>query len=149
MESLSGNPLDLRFNVGALLQQPVGTSMKCRIEDMLKPAQASLVSGELTLTHTSRGLTVFGEGTADVCLECIRCLDNYCEHVDFVIEEELHPDPGFAHRRGADGFEECGEVQDLDLITTLELRRDNTDTTICFCPAPETVMPDRLSGLEV
>jgi len=111
MESLAGNPLDIRFNVGALLQQPVGTGMVCHIEDMLPGAQAGLVSGTMTLTHTSRGLTVAGDGTADVMLMCIRCLNDYCEHVHFTIEEELHPEPGFAHRRGADGFEECGEVR--------------------------------------
>ena len=111
MESLSGNPLNIRFNVSALLQQPVGTSMTCRIEDMLNVTQSGLVSGSMTLTHTSRGLTVCGEGTADVTLVCMRCLDEYCEHVHFAIEEELHPEPGFAHRRGADGFEEFGEVR--------------------------------------
>ncbi|MBN1152169.1 MAG: DUF177 domain-containing protein [Dehalococcoidia bacterium] len=111
MESLSGNPLDIRLNVSALLQQPVGTNMLCRIEDMLSGAQQPLVTGTITLTHTSRGITVSGSGTSDVMLTCIRCLDEYSERVHFVIEEELHPEPGFAHRRGADGFEECGEVR--------------------------------------
>jgi uncharacterized protein len=110
-ESLCGNPLDIRFNVSALLHQPVGTSMVCRIEELLPSAQDGLVSGSVTFTHTSRGLTVFGDGFADVRLTCMRCLDDYCEHVHFAIEEELHPEPGFADRRGSDGFEECGEVR--------------------------------------
>ena len=111
MESLSGSPLDIRFNVSALLQQPVGTTLTCRIEDLLNSRQCGLVSGTVSFTHTSRGLTVSGSGSADVSLECMRCLDQYCEYVRFTIEEELHPEPGFAHRRGADGFEECGEVR--------------------------------------
>jgi uncharacterized protein len=111
MESLCGNPLDISFNVSALLQQPVGTTMVCSIEDLLTPRQSGLASGELTLTHTSRGITVAGDGQADVTLQCIRCLGDYCEHVHFTIEDELHPEPGFAHRRGTDGFEECGEVR--------------------------------------
>lgn len=111
MESLSGSPLDIRFNVSALLQQPVGTTLTCRIEDLLNSRQCGFVSGTVSFTHTSRGLTVSGSGSADVSLECMRCLDQYCEYVRFTIEEELHPEPGFAHRRGADGFEECGEVR--------------------------------------
>lgn len=110
-ESLCGSPLDIRFNVSALLQQPVGTSLMVHIEDMLASRQTGLVSGTMTLTHTSHGLTVSGDGNADVTLTCIRCLDEFCEHVHFTVEEELHPEPGFAHRRGADGFEECGEVR--------------------------------------
>ena len=111
MESLCGNPLDIRYNVSALLQHPVGTSVACNIEDMLPASQERLASGTLILTHTSRGVTVTGDGTADVTLMCMRCLDEYCEHVHFTIEEELHPEPGFARRRGDDGFEECGEVR--------------------------------------
>jgi uncharacterized protein len=111
LESLSGSPIDVRFSVSALLHQPVGTSTALRIADLLSGAQAGLVSGTITFTHTSRGLTIFGEGDADVTLTCIRCLQDYCEHVHFVIEEELHPEPGFAQRRGGDGFEELGEVR--------------------------------------
>jgi len=96
--------------VSALLQQPVGTSLVCRIEELLPDAQSTLVSGTVMFTHTSRGMTVSGEGTADVMLTCMRCLDEYCQHVHFIIEEELHPEPGFAQRRGADGFEALGEV---------------------------------------
>lgn len=110
MESLVGSPLTARYNVSALLQQPVGTSECYRIEDMLPDSQSTLVTGTLVLTHTSRGVTVAGEGTADVMLMCMRCLDEYCDHVHFAIEEELHPEPGFAHRRGTDGFEVDDEV---------------------------------------
>ncbi len=111
MEALSASPLDIRLNVSALLQQPVGTHMVCHIEDLLSGDQKGLVSGTITFTHTSRGVTLSGNGDADVTMECIRCLESYCEHVHFTIEEELHPEPGFAHRRGTDGFEECGEVR--------------------------------------
>jgi uncharacterized protein len=111
VESLSGSPLAIRFNVSGLLHQPVGTSMTCHIAALLPAAQAGLVSGTIALTHTTRGLTVSGQGVADVSLSCTRCLDDYCEHVHFTIEEEFHPEPGFAQRRGSDGFEELGEVR--------------------------------------
>jgi len=111
VESLSASPLDIRLNVSTLLQQPVGTDMVCHIEDLLSSDQQGLVSGTITFTHTSRGVTLSGDGDADVTMECIRCLDSYCQRVHFIIEEELHPEPGFAHRRGTAGFEECGEVR--------------------------------------
>lgn len=120
LESLSGSPLNLIFNVSALLQESVGTSILCHIEDLLPESQSRLAAGEITLTHTSRGLTVFGEGSADVLLSCIRCLDEYPENVCFQIEEEFHPEPGFVHRRGADGFEDDGEVR-IQADRTLDL----------------------------
>lgn len=151
MESLSGSPLDIRLNVSALLQQPVGTHLTCRIEDMLPAAPSPLVSGAVMLTHTSRGITVSGEGSADVTLECIRCLDAFCGHVHFVIEEELHPEPGFAHRRGADGFEECGEVRiqpdhtlDLGEIIRQYIVLHLPLKPLCRtdCPGLEEIRPD-------
>ncbi len=110
MESLVGAPLTIRYHASSLLQQPVGTSECHRIEDMLPDSQSALVAGTILLTHTSRGMTLAGEGTADVMLMCMRCLNEYCEHVNFTVEEELHPDPAFAHRRGTDGFEVDDEV---------------------------------------
>jgi len=120
LETLSGSPLDLVFNVSALLHQPVGTSILCHIEDLLPESQSGFVAGEITLTHTNRGLTVFGEGVADVMLTCIRCIEEYHQHVPFTIEEEFHPEPGFVQRRGADGFEDDGEVR-LQADHTLDL----------------------------
>jgi uncharacterized protein len=151
LESLSGSPLSIRFNVSALLQQPVGTSVVCRIEDMLSSAQSGSVSGTVTFTHTSRGLTVSGEGNADVVMVCMRCLDEYCEHVHFIIEEELHPEPSFAHRRGSDGFEELGEVRiqpdhtlDLGEIIRQHIVLHLPLKPLCRtdCPGLEEIGPD-------
>jgi len=151
LDTLSGSPLDLSYNVSALLHQPVGTSFLCRIEDMLPDSQAGFVSGELTLTHTNRGLTVFGEGTADVILTCIRCLDEYRERVHFTIEEEFHPEPGFVQRRGADGFEDDGEVRiqadhslDLGEIIRQHILLHLPLKPLCRtdCPGLEEIGPD-------
>lgn len=151
MESLCGSPLDIRLNLSTLLQQPVGTHTVYHIEDLLPATPAPLVSGTVTLTHTSRGIAVSGHGVADVMLECIRCLDSYCEHVHFVIEEEVHPEPGFAHRRGADGFEECGEVRiqpdhslDLGEIIRQYIVLHLPLKPLCRtdCPGLEEIRPD-------
>lgn len=116
-DSLAGDPIQARFNVSALLQQPVGTSLTCRMDSILAEGQESLVTGSINLTHTARGIALTGEGEANVDMECIRCLRRFCAHVHFRIEEQVHPDPRYAHRRGAEGFEEDGEVR---------IRPDNT-----------------------
>jgi len=110
-ECLSGNPLHIRYNVCALLQEHVGTVHEERIGELLKGEESSLVAGTIRLTHTSRGVAIGGEGTADVLMTCMRCLEEYIEHVHFLIEDQVHPEPGFAHRRGAEGFEEDGDVR--------------------------------------
>jgi len=120
LESLSGDPLDAHFNVSALLQQPVGTALVYPMSTLLGRDQESLVSGTIRLIHTGRGVALSGEGAADVMLTCMRCLDEYCEHVTFTIEEQVHPEPRFALRRGAVGFEEDDEVH-IGTDNTLDL----------------------------
>ncbi len=150
-ESLAGHPLDALVNVSSLLQQPVGTAVTCRIEEMLRSTEPPLVTGAVTLTHTSRGMTVSGAGTANVILTCMRCLDEYCEHLVFTIEEELHPEPGFADRRGADGFETLGEVRisrnhtlDLGEIIRQHIVLHVPFKPLCRtdCPGLEEMHPD-------
>ncbi len=110
-DSLAGNPIQALFNVSALFQQPVGTSVTCPIDSILAEGQSSLVTGSVNLTHTGRGIALTGEGEANVVMECTRCLRQFDARVHFKIEEQVHPDPRYAHRRGADGFEEDGEVR--------------------------------------
>ncbi|MBN1856231.1 MAG: DUF177 domain-containing protein [Dehalococcoidia bacterium] len=116
-ESLSGDPIQARYSVGSLLQQPVGTQVTHDIADILTREQSSLVSGHITFTHTNRGIALSGEGEADVRMMCMRCLDEFAAQVAFTIEEQVHPDPRYAHRRGAEGFEEDDEPG---------IREDNT-----------------------
>ena len=116
-ESLAGNPIQAIFNVSSLLQQPVGSSLIYRMDSILAEGREPLVTGSVNLTHTGRGIALTGEGEADVDMECIRCLRRFCAHIHFRIEEQVHPDPHYAHRKGTEGFEEDGEVR---------IRPDNT-----------------------
>ena len=113
IKSLSGDPIEARYNVAALLQQPIGSVITYDIEGLLAEEQSSLVSGSVTLTHTNRGIALRGEGKADVRMMCMRCLDEFVGSVPFTIEEQVHPDPRFARRRGAEGFEEDDEPRIL------------------------------------
>ena len=116
-DSLAGNPIQARFNVSALLQQPVGSGVTYLMDSILAEGQEPLVTGGINLTHTARGIALAGKGEANVSMVCIRCLRQFCVPVHFRIEEQVHPDPHYAHRRGAEGFEEDGEVR---------IRPDNT-----------------------
>jgi len=151
LESLSGNPLHIRFNVGAILQERVGTTHEERIESLLKGDETSLVTGVIRLTHTSRGLAIGGEGDADVLMTCMRCLNEYVEHVHFTIEDQVHPEPGYAHRRGAQGFEEDGDVRikgdgslDLGEIIRQHIVLHLPFKPLCRtdCPGIEEIAPD-------
>ena len=151
LESLSGDPIHLRFNVGSILREHVGSTYEHSIESLLKPEDASLVSGTIRLTHTSRGVAVGGEGDADVLMMCMRCLNEYVEHVHFAIEEQVHPEPGYAHRRGAEGFEEDDDVRimgdgslDLGEIIRQHIVLHLPLKPLCRtdCPGIEEIAPD-------
>jgi len=151
LESLSGNPLHIRYNVGAVLQERVGTIHEETIESLLKKDETSLVTGVVRMTHTSRGVAIEGEGDADVLMTCMRCLNDYVEHVHFTIEEQVHPEPGYAHRRGAEGFEENDDVRikgdgslDLGEIIRQHIVLHLPLKPLCRtdCPGIEEIAPD-------
>jgi uncharacterized protein len=140
-ESLSGSPVRCRFNLSSLLQQPVGSSVDCTIEDLVQTESPDSVSGTIHLTHTSRGVALSGEGVARVCTPCMRCLQEYCEDVHFVIEEQVHPDPHFAHRRGAEGFEEEDDVS-IRADNTLDLGEIIRQHIVLHLPLKPLCRPD-------
>lgn len=151
LESLKGSPLSAKFNVSALLQQPVGKTLVLPISSLLGHGQEGLVSGTVRLTHTGRGVAMSGSGEADVALTCMRCLDEFCEHVAFTIEEQVHPEPHFAHRRGAAGFEDDDEVHisDDNTLDLGEILRQHIVLHLPLkplcradCPGLEEISPD-------
>ena len=151
LDSLAGNPIQACFNVSSLLQQPVGSSLTCRMDSILAEGQSSLVTGNINLTHTGRGIALTGEGEANVAMTCTRCLREFCAQVHFTIEEQVHPEPHYAHRRGAEGFEEDGEVRirpsntlDLGEIIRQHIVLHLPMKPLCRldCPGIEEIDPD-------
>ena len=109
------------------------------------------MSGTVRLTQTGRGIVVSGEGVADVTLTCMRCLDEFYEHIAFTIEEQVHPEPHFAHRRGAAGFEDDDEVHigDDNVLDLGEILRQHIVLHLPLkplcradCPGLEEMSPD-------
>lgn len=71
----------LRINIGFLLNQTVGASRDFIFDfpELVLPPDLAMKSfkGRARFNRTPQGLLVNGEFTADVELECVRCLEKY------------------------------------------------------------------------
>lgn len=86
---------DLEFNVSGLLRGPIGGT---RTYDILEPElaldedlRAADVTGDVRLLRISAGILAEGALTAEVELECSRCLTQASTRVSAPIEEEYRP----------------------------------------------------------
>ena len=85
----------MSFNVATLLQEPVGSRRRARLEgeQMASPADrwTAEVSGSVEMMRTMRGVLVLATVTSAPVLECARCLDHFAQDLEFRIEEEFVP----------------------------------------------------------
>ncbi|MDE2695722.1 MAG: DUF177 domain-containing protein [Chloroflexota bacterium] len=85
----------MSFNVATLLQEPVGSRRRARLEaePMASPADrwAAEVSGSVDMLRTMRGVLVLATVQSSPVLECARCLDHFAQDLEFRIEEEFVP----------------------------------------------------------
>ncbi|MDP9350198.1 MAG: DUF177 domain-containing protein [Chloroflexota bacterium] len=86
---------DLEFNVSGLLRGPIGDT---RTYDILEPRlaldeelRASDIAGDVRLLRITSGVLAEGALTAEVTLECSRCLTQASTSVSAPIEEEYRP----------------------------------------------------------
>jgi uncharacterized protein len=78
-------------NVAQLLKEPVGSSRKYNIHEIIDEPAESSIEGELTLVRSGQGIFVRGELAVKVGLVCSRCLGVFPASVVFGIEEEFLP----------------------------------------------------------
>jgi len=96
--------IDLTFNVAQLLKESVGSTRKLHLHtpglvlsdetidpDDPTPIQAHNVQGDVRVTRVSRDLLVQGDVSADVDLECSRCLEEFSLPVSGKLEERYLP----------------------------------------------------------
>jgi uncharacterized protein len=93
----SRNPL--KFNVGFLLSQPVGTSREIHFDipdlDILPEITLAQFKGTAQVSRTSQAFLVQCDFQAFTPMECVRCLDTYDQmlHTNFnqvyVLDEEM------------------------------------------------------------
>lgn len=98
---------DMRLNVAQLLKEPTGAIRSIRLDEPLFAPEGEtlgVVTGELKLTKTDRGIWVSGRVEIEVPEACSRCLkpvsltvpakidDEYLPQVDLVTGRRLHHD---------------------------------------------------------
>jgi uncharacterized protein len=95
---------DLTFNVAQLLKESVGSTRNLKIntptlvlsDQSIDPddptvIEAHDVKGDVKVTRVSHDLLVQGDVSADVDLECSRCLDHFSLPVSAKLEEKYLP----------------------------------------------------------
>jgi uncharacterized protein len=94
---------DLTFNVAQLLKEAVGSTRKLEIStprltlseeevgDRDGTLQAHDLTGNIKITRLAHDLLVQGKASANVQLECSRCLDSFSIPVEGTLEEEYQP----------------------------------------------------------
>ena len=82
---------EMRINVAQLLKEPVGSTRSYQINESVGKEGTNSIKGEVTLTHTNRGILVKGTMTANVTGVCSRCLNSADCSVNFDLEDEFLP----------------------------------------------------------
>lgn len=81
----------LRLNVGFLLKESAGYSREIPFDQpgalLVDDVQVSNLGGVLCLTRTPQGVLVQGELTAEVSVECVRCLEPFNLHFSITFSD--------------------------------------------------------------
>ncbi len=91
MEEFKKKPLNAVINVAQLLKQSVGSSRSQDISGAFSEEVEGFVRGEAKVTRIRKGVLVQCEVTAEVKLECSRCLGTFLCPITFTAEEEFLP----------------------------------------------------------
>jgi uncharacterized protein len=85
----------MRINVSRLLQEPWGSLRKYDLDEgplhLGNDLEVDFLRGALRLVHTNEGILAQGELTAQVKLECVRCLEPFAYRLSFSLAERFLP----------------------------------------------------------
>ncbi len=92
----------LIFNVAQLLRDHEGATrdydyaqdqlhLNEPIGDEVAGTEATAIKGHVRLTRVRHDVLAQGPGEADVILNCVRCLNDFSQHVNYEVEEVFHP----------------------------------------------------------
>lgn len=79
------------INVTQLLKEPVGSSQSHDINGILGDEIEGSIEGTAKMIHTTGGVLVQCELSAEVRLICSRCLEAFLSPISFTAEEEFLP----------------------------------------------------------
>lgn len=92
----------LIFNVAQLLRDHEGATrdydyaqdhlhLNDPVEDVAEATEATDLRGHVRLTRVRHDILAQGPGQAEVVLNCVRCLKDYQQHVDYEVEDLFRP----------------------------------------------------------
>ena len=113
------------INVAQLLKEPIGSTQSYDISGMIDEEVEGSVEGKAKLIHTSQGVLVQCELTAEVKLICSRCLDTFLVPISFTAEEEFLPASDVLGDSGLSSPEQSEEftIDDKNILDLSELIR--------------------------
>ena len=113
------------INVAQLLKEPIGSTQSCDISGMIDEEVEGSVESKTKLIHTSQGILVRCELTAEVKLICSRCLDTFLVPISFSAEEEFLPASDVLGDSGLSSPEQSEEftIDDKNILDLSELIR--------------------------
>jgi len=138
MKEPEKKPLRASIDVGQLMKEPVGSSRTHNIGGVISEEVEGLVAGKVKLTRISQGILVQAKLTADLRLQCSRCLDTFSCPISFDIEEEFL---SAAHTGSAASL---GESQDftIDSENVLDLDEMIRQYVLLNLPMKPLCRPD-------
>jgi uncharacterized protein len=129
----------MHINVAQLLKEPIGSSRSYRIDESLDADDIKSVKGEVTLTHTNRGLMAKGEITASVTGSCSRCLKAIDYEVEYDFEEECLPNAGESEPLSLPDQTDNITIDESQIVDLSEVMRQYTLLTV---PTKPLCRPD-------
>jgi uncharacterized protein len=83
----------MKINISQLLKEPVGSVRIFTINERItkKIGESFIITGEITLTHTDKGILASGMFNSKSPRTCSRCLEEFEYSGDFRLEEEFLP----------------------------------------------------------
>ena len=134
-------PLKALINVAQLLKEPVGSSQRHDITEIIDEEVEGFVEGKAKVIHLNRGVLVQCKFTAEVKLICSRCLDTFLFPISFTAEEEFLPISDVSGDSALSSPEQSGEFT-IDDKNTLDLGELIRQYTLLNLPMKPLCRPD-------
>ena len=136
---------EMRFNVGQLLKEPIGSTRRYAVEETFVPLDGGaeeLLVGWVEFTRTDRG--IWARGTLQIGVPCVcsRCLESYAQALPLEIDDQYYPltDPHTGAPLPVSVLEEGGFS--IDAQHTLDLREAVRQAVVSNLPMKPLCQPE-------
>ena len=119
----NSHPSRLRFNLGFLLEAPLGTSREIELDYPTVKAEDTILTpltGVFSVTRTSEGVYIRGKLHSTLTAECVRCLNDMQQPITIQLDDLLYY-PAWGAPEGAITITDTGIVDLGPLFRELSL----------------------------